>query len=426
MPTLTRQSLSLCCFFLLLFNTITAAADVEVARQLFAENRSAILQIRLIDLTSGSKSAIGSGFAIDHNGLIATNYHVIELAASEPDQYRIEYLTETNQAGVLTLVDVDVINDLALVKAEQMVSQPIALASIEPEVGVPVFALGNPLDLGLTVVPGTYNGINTTSYYPRVHFTGSLNSGMSGGPTLNQQGQVIGINVATAGNQISFLVPTARLQQLVVDYQQRGSAVTEVADYIGSQLQADQQQKMTQLLAADWQSIALGQAQVLQELPPFVKCWGGSNNTNSKAQFLSAERSCRSEDNIYLNAGFETGILEYQFFWLEADKLNSWQFYAVYENLFGDFAPGNRATEDDVSDFHCDHDFISSASQRQSKTVLCTRAYKDYPGLYDTVFLQGSVDNSDKAFISHFTLAGVSRENSLRFARRFMEVSQWR
>ena len=426
MPTLTRQSLSLCCFFLLLFNTITVAADVEVARQLFAENRSAILQIRLIDLTSGSKSAIGSGFAIDHNGLIATNYHVIELAASEPDQYRIEYLTETNQAGVLTLVDVDVINDLALVKAEQMVSQPIALASIEPEVGVPVFALGNPLDLGLTVVPGTYNGINTTSYYPRVHFTGSLNSGMSGGPTLNQQGQVIGINVATAGNQISFLVPTARLQQLVVDYQERGSAVTEVADYIGSQLQADQQQKMTQLLAADWQSISLGQAQVLQELPPFVKCWGGSNNTNSKAQFLSAERSCRSEDNIYLNAGFETGILEYQFFWLEADKLNSWQFYAVYENLFGDFAPGNRATEDDVSEFHCDHDFISSASQRQSKTVLCTRAYKDYRGLYDTVFLQGSVDNSDKAFISHFTLAGVSRENSLRFARRFMEVSQWR
>ena len=416
----------LLCWVTLLVNTSNAVADAEIARQLFAENRSAILQIRLIDLTSGSKSAIGSGFAIDHTGLIATNYHVIQLAASEPDQYRIEYLTETNQTGALTLVDVDVINDLALVKAQQMVSQPIALASIEPKAGVPVFALGNPLDLGLTVVPGTYNGINTSSYYPRVHFTGSLNSGMSGGPTLNQQGQVIGINVATAGNQISFLVPVAKLQQLVADYQARGSAVTAVTDYIGSQLQADQQQKMTLLLAADWQSIALGQAQVLQELPPFVNCWGGSNNTNSKAQFLSAERSCRSEDNIYLNAGFETGILEYQFFWLEADKLNSWQFYAVYENLFGDFAPGNRATEDDVSEFHCDHDFITSANQRQSKTVFCTRAYKDYPGLYDSLFLQGTVDDSDKALITHFTLAGVSKENSLRFARRFMEVSQWR
>ncbi|MGB1403169.1 MAG: trypsin-like peptidase domain-containing protein [Porticoccaceae bacterium] len=426
MPTLLKHCLLLCGFFLLLANTRLVVADTTVARQLFADNRSAILQIRIIDLTSGSKSAIGSGFPIDQHGLIATNYHVIELAASEPHQYRIEYLTEANQTGVLKLVDVDVINDLALVKADQVVSQPIALASIEPEVGVPVFALGNPLDLGLTVVPGTYNGINTTSYYPRVHFTGSLNSGMSGGPTLNQQGQVIGINVATAGNQISFLVPVGKLQKLVADYQSRGSAVTEVADYIGNQLQADQQQKMTQLLAADWQAIGLGQAQVLQQLPPFVKCWGGSNNASTKAQFLSAERSCRSEDNIYLNAGFETGTLEYQFFWLEADKLNSWQFYTVYENLFGDFAPGNRATEEDVSEFHCDHDFITSASQRQSKTVFCTRAYRDYPGLYDTVFLQGTADNSDKAFISHFTLAGVSRENSLRFARRFMEVSQWR
>ena len=425
MLSLTRLPLLLCCFTLLV-NTSIAVADAEIARQLFAENRSAILQIRLIDLTSGSKSAIGSGFPIDHNGLIATNYHVIQLAASEPDQYRIEYLTESNQTGALTLVDVDVINDLALVKAEQVVSQPIALASIEPEVGVAVFALGNPLDLGLTVVPGTYNGVNTSSYYPRVHFTGSLNSGMSGGPTLNQQGQVIGINVATAGNQISFLVPVGNLKKLVADYQARGSAVISVADYIGSQLQADQQQKITQLLAADWQSIALGQAQVLQELRPFVKCWGGSNNTNSKAQFLSAERSCRSEDNIYLNAGFETGILEYQFFWLEADKLNSWQFYAVYENLFADFAPGNRATENDVGGFHCDHDFITSASQRQSKIVFCTRAYKDYPGLYDSLFLQGTVDNGDKALITHFTLAGVSKENSLRFARRFMEVSQWR
>ena len=425
MLSLTRLPLLLCCFTLLV-NTSIAVADAEIARQLFAENRSAILQIRLIDLTSGSKSAIGSGFPIDHNGLIATNYHVIQLAASEPDQYRIEYLTESNQTGALTLVDVDVINDLALVKAEQVVSQPIALASIEPEVGVAVFALGNPLDLGLTVVPGTYNGVNTSSYYPRVHFTGSLNSGMSGGPTLNQQGQVIGINVATAGNQISFLVPVGNLKKLVADYQARGSAVISVADYIGSQLQADQQQKITQLLAADWQSIALGQAQVLQELRPFVKCWGGSNNTNSKAQFLSAERSCRSEDNIYLNAGFETGILEYQFFWLEADKLNSWQFYAVYENLFADFAPGNRATENDVGGFHCDHDFITSASQRQSKIVFCTRAYKHYPGLYDSLFLQGTVDNGDKALITHFTLAGVSKENSLRFARRFMEVSQWR
>lgn len=416
--------LSLCWVCALLIS-VASHAQNETARNLFADYRSAILQIRIIDLTSGSKSAIGSGFPIDSNGLIATNYHVIELAASEPQQYRIEYLTDSNQTGVLSLVDVDVVNDLALVKAELMVAEPLQLAATKPEAGVPVYALGNPLDLGLTVVPGTYNGINKTSYYPRVHFTGSLNSGMSGGPTLNEQGQVVGVNVATAGNQVSFLVPAERLQQLVSSYRNRGSAVDDISQHIGGQLMADQEQKISRLLATDWQPIELGEAQVLQELPPFVKCWGGSNTASTKAQFLNAERSCRSEDNIYLNSGFETGILEYQFFWLETDQLNSWQFYTVYEQLFSDFAPGNRASEEDVTEFHCDNNFVTSATGRQSKTVFCTRAYKDYPGLYDSLLLQGSVDSSSRAFISHFTLAGLSRENSVAFARKFMEISQW-
>jgi hypothetical protein len=57
--------------------------------------------------------------------------------------------------------------------------------------------------------------------------------------------------------------------------------------------------------------------------------------------------------------------------------------------------------------------------------VVCLRAYNDYPDLYDMLFLQGTVDHSDQAFLSHFTLAGVNKPNSLAFARKFMEVSQW-
>ena len=402
-----------------------AQGQNDTARDLFADYKSAILQIRIIDLTSGSKSTIGSGFPVDDSGLIATNYHVIQLAASEPQQYRIEYLTESNKTGELSLVDVDVVNDLALVKATDLDRKFINLAPKEPQIGMPVYALGNPLDLGLTVVPGTYNGINRAGYHPRVHFTGSLNPGMSGGPTIDREGQVVGINVATAGNQVSFLVPVSRLQSLVAGYKTRGAAIVNMQAYIGAQLLADQQEKFGRLLARDWQSISLGESKVLDELVPFVKCWGGSNSSDDKAQFLSADRSCRSEDNIYLTSTFATGILEYQFIWLEANKLNPWQFYSYYERLFGDFAPGNRAGEEDVTDFQCDNGFTQGASGRQSKTVFCLRAYKDYPELYDILFLQGSVDDSDRALISHFTLAGVSKDNGLAFASKFMEVSQW-
>ena len=60
-----------------------------------------------------------------------------------------------------------------------------------------------------------------------------------------------------------------------------------------------------------------------------------------------------------------------------------------------------------------------NARRRQ---VFCARAYKDYPQLYDVLFLQGTVDESRAAFISHFTLAGVSRENAKAYARKFMGV----
>lgn len=409
------------------------------ARTLFADNKAGILQIRIIDITSGSKSAIGSGFVVNDNGLIATNYHVVQMAASKPEQYRIEYLSASGAAGSLNLVDVDVVNDLALVKITSQTSSQtsseiaavLPFAAAEPAIGVPVYALGNPLDLGLTVVPGTYNGINQTSYHPRVHFTGSLNSGMSGGPTLNQAGEVVGINVSTAGNQVSFLVPVAALQQLVAEQQLRGQSVDNMALRIGQQLLADQEKKFAQLLSLDWPTIALGEASVVNELSPFFRCWGGSNSSSDKAQLLNADRTCRSEDNIYLNEKFNSGVIEHQFFWLETDKLNAPQFYIYYSRLFDDFAPGNKAREKDVGDYQCDTQFVAvnnaeAKPQRKTKAVFCARAYKDYPQLYDVLFLQGTVDDSRAAFISHFTLAGVSRDNAKAYARKFMEVAQWR
>ena len=122
--------------------------------------------------------------------------------------------------------------------------------------------------------------------------------------------------------------------------------------------------------------------------------------------------------------------MEYQFFWLEADKLNPMQFYAYYERLFGDFAPGNKGSEEDLGEYRCDSQFLALAENRnsdsrKSKNIFCVRAYKDFPDLYDVLFLHGTVDASRAAFISHFTLAGVSQDNAKRFVQRFLGVAKW-
>ena len=75
--------------------------------------------------------------------------------------------------------------------------------------GERLYSMGNPLDLGFTIIEGTYNGLVDRTYNDRVHFSGALNPGMSGGPTVTAEGQVVGVNVATrrGGQLLSFLVP---------------------------------------------------------------------------------------------------------------------------------------------------------------------------------------------------------------------------
>ena len=72
-----------------------------------------------------------------------------------------------------------------------------------------MYSLGNPLDVGFAVIEGNYNGLVERSFYPQIFFAGSLSGGMSGGPALDQEGRVIGVNVARRvdGEQVSFLVP---------------------------------------------------------------------------------------------------------------------------------------------------------------------------------------------------------------------------
>ena len=61
------------------------------------------------------------------------------------------------------------------------------------------------------MIEGTYNGLVRRSFYPQIFFGGSLSAGVSGGPALDEQGRVIGINVARRvdGEQVSFLVPAS-------------------------------------------------------------------------------------------------------------------------------------------------------------------------------------------------------------------------
>jgi hypothetical protein len=247
---------------------------------------------------------------------------------------------------------------------------------------------------------------------------------MSGGPVVNHLGEVVGINVASSGNQIGFLIPHDKLQTLL--NQAKGQQSLTIDEQIKHSLSANQQRFVNNLLSADWQQKKLGATQVVNIDVPYVRCWGDSNANNKDALFFTAVSQCHLEESVYLSQTLATGTFEMEFRWLESSKLNSHRFYNLYEQQIANAGAPNRAHKEDVTEFSCQHDLVKAqGSNMTNKAILCSRSYKKYPGLYDIVFVSASLDREQQALISHFTLAGVEQPLAQAFTRKFMESVTW-
>src|SRR5580765_3549452 len=192
-----------------------ASAPISLsARKVYEQARSQLLQIRTVLKGRASQTSVGSGFLVSREGHIVTNVHVVAEAALKPERHDLVYVTADGREAPVSILQLDVLHDLALLKAGDAAGKSFDALSFRPEAralaqGERIYSLGNPLDVGFAVTEGNYNGLVKRSFYPQIFFGGALSGGMSGGPALDQEGQVIGINVARRvdGEQVSFLVP---------------------------------------------------------------------------------------------------------------------------------------------------------------------------------------------------------------------------
>src|SRR5258708_24983580 len=178
----------------------TPASNPPVALSSTAERvydlaKPRILQIRTLLQSAGRQSSLGSGFLVAADGLAVTNYPVVSQYALDPKPYRLEYLAPDGEKGSLKLLAIDVPHDLAVVRVERsglpfFEFDPRALSGRLPK-GERIYAMGNPLDLGFTIIEGTYNGLVDKSYDERIHFSGAINPGMSGGPVAGSGGRLL-------------------------------------------------------------------------------------------------------------------------------------------------------------------------------------------------------------------------------------------
>ncbi len=402
---------------------LEAQAVATDTADLFANWRDRVLQIQVIEKQSQSKSGIGSGFLAGPDGFVFTNYHVIADLANHPGEYEARYLSESGEQGSLELVNVDVVHDLALLRSSGQHPAPLAIAEQVPRQGTRLYSMGFPYDIGLTIVEGTYNGLLEKSLYERMHFTGSINPGMSGGPVLNQAGEVIGINVATAGNQVGFLVPAKFASRLLQDSSGVPIDSARLQATISQQLQDNQADIASRLLSDDLTITQLKEYQVAGELADWISCWGNSLQSSSDA-LKQVYYQCQSQDDIFLSDALTTGVIRFQHDLVSTEQLHPLRFYRQLEerNYYPQlFLEGN---EESVSRYHCQSGFVNH-SEVNFKSTFCVRAYRHLAGIYDGYLHLTSLVDDQQALQSTLVLAGFSWENLVQLSAAFVETISW-
>lgn len=405
------------CLLLLASTHLVFANSDEVD---FSGDFKRIYQIQVVSQDAGGKSSIGSGFQVSSEGHIMTNYHVVSAYVNAPDQYDIKYSTHDGKTGFLELLDFDIVSDLALLQHPEPSSEYFDLAQTIPPKGQTVYALGNPGDWGIVLVPGPTNGLVEHSYEDRVLFSGSLNSGMSGGPSLNRDGAVIGVNVATAGSQLSFLVPVDKVSQLL-RLRRKLNAKSYEAE-ITRQVSAWQLTRVQELLNETWAEEEFYGKTLFGEIRDDFQCWGGTNESDEERPVERVSKSCETGDQIYINSDLYMGEIAFTFRHTKSVKLTDTQF-ANAQNLL--MYPSVTSDYENSTNFICQTDFIegqSSNFEGYHRIVTCIRAYKKFTGLYDSMLLVMSNSGSEM-FKSRLNLSALNKEHIQEMNRVFVERS---
>jgi serine protease Do len=181
--------------------------------------------------------AAGSGFIISADGYVVTNNHVVE------DATKVTVVFDDGSEQVAEVVGTDERTDLAVLKIE---GEDLPFVTFEEEasrVGDWVVAVGNPFGLGGTVTVGVISGagrdIGGSNYGDFLQIDAAVNTGNSGGPAFNTNGEVVGVNTAiyspNGGNVgIAFAIPARTVQQIVNQLIEDG---TVTRGYLGVSIQ---------------------------------------------------------------------------------------------------------------------------------------------------------------------------------------------
>jgi serine protease Do len=393
--------------------------------------RDSVVLVRGFFGNAASSAFHGTGFAVGNEGFIVTNYHVVAEAVLHPRRFRLEYLTSDNRRGRLRVYAVDVRNDLAVVRPEEKLDlPPLKLRTDIPRPGARAYSIGFPLNLGLTITEGVANGLVSSGFEQRIHYTGAINSGMSGGPALDAGGTVYGVNVSVVANRqlVGFVVPARHVEPLLrraLAPLEEGRSPTQLRAMIAQQALA-----FEPAVLEPWPADVAANAVTSQTIsgyrlptrmgPAFDCTTTGSNEARDG---LRIDRvSCQARANVLLLLDLEVGNVSFTHRVVRAQGLHALQFARRVEGLAAGLV--RQGSPQQVAPFAC-RSALVALDGFDARVSTCVRQYRLFAGLYDLAVTVTSINSTERALVSQLDLRGVSFEAGMQFVRRYLGGMQW-
>lgn len=168
----------------------------------------------------GNQIATGSGFIIDPNGVIVTNYHVIKKWLGAPENRFLVKMDNGVYFPIEDIISFDEDSDLALITVEGEELPTIKLAEdYAPKRGESIVVINSPLGLEKRVTSGIIN--NVQGKHGFIQITTPASRGGSGGPVFNSKGEVIGVttSVVEGRKNLNFAIPVKHVTNLFNEYE---------------------------------------------------------------------------------------------------------------------------------------------------------------------------------------------------------------
>ena len=195
------------------------------------------------------------------------------------------------------------------------------------------------------------------SFYPQIFFGGALSAGMSGGPALDEEGHVIGVNVARRvdGEQVSFLVPAEFATALLARGKDAAPIIGPAYGIVDEQLLKHQAALTDRFIAQGWKDATHPRYRV--PVPPdvFMRCWGTSEV--SRTGGLDFERSeCQMDTRVFVGE-YTTGTISVRHESYDGSKLGPLRFAARYSQSFRNEAFVRLSSQHQTKP-RCNEDFV--------------------------------------------------------------------